>query len=278
MGMIMNERLKQIVDVAPLIRELTKQDAAICVWDKDATVVGFEASSSIPIVFEVGYQVGEEDEEIRRVIRTGKPLYNKVPEEVFGYAFEGTMIPIFDKGEVVGAVTYCFSTKQIDEIVEKTQNLTESIGQTGMSIEGIMSGTKELANNMNQVQAVTELVREQVIEAARVVNSIQENAKYSNILALNASIESARAGQAGKGFAVVSDEMRKFSKLSSEAATKINANLQAIEKSLDSVVNNIDHSTQIADEQASAANELSRVFKEVVTNAQEVSDVCVNKN
>ena len=57
------------------------------------------------------------------------------------------------------------------------------------------------------------------------VKVIQQNAKQSNILALNASIESARAGEAGKGFAVVSDEMRKFAKMSAEASDKISESL-----------------------------------------------------
>ena len=64
-----------------------------------------------------------------------------------------------------------------------------------------------------------------VDDAIEIVKVIQQNAKQSNILALNASIESARAGEAGKRFAVVSDEMRKFAKMSAEASDKISESL-----------------------------------------------------
>lgn len=152
--------------------------------------------------------------------------------------------------------------------------LVNSINQTGESIAGIMNETKELASNVSQVQSIAELVRGQVLEAAKVVSSIQENAKYSNILALNASIESARAGQAGKGFAVVSEEMRKFFKLSSDAAIKINENLVEIEKSQDAVVDNLDHSSKIADEQAVAVNILNELFESVSSKANIVTETC----
>ena len=129
---------------------------------------------------------------------------------------------------------------------------------------------------MEQVQKISDMVKAQVDQAASVVKEIQKNANYSNILALNASIESARAGQAGKGFAVVSDEMRKFSKLSGDAAAKINANLQEIEKSLAEVKQSIDSSTTIASEQAEAASQLSEMFESVSDVANTVADICRN--
>lgn len=135
-----------------------------------------------------------------------------------------------------------------DEIVRNTDQLTKSIFETDGSINGIMNGTKELAEYMNQVQSITEMVRTQLNDATKVVDSILKNAKYSNILALNESIESARAGQAGRGFAVVSD-----------------------------VVNNVDKSTKIAEQQASAATNLNELFHDVSSNAHVVHEIC-NKN
>ena len=135
-------------------------------------------------------------------------------------------------------------------------------------------GTKEVASNMVDVKKITDIVRKQAEEANQVVAQIQKNANYSNILALNASIESARAGQAGRGFAVVSDEMGKFAKMSGEAAAKINQNLAEILSSLNTVQSSIDHSVTIVEDQEQAIDELNKVFANVTVTAEEVTKMC----
>lgn len=274
----MNEQLQKVIDLIPFIKEMTNVDAAICVWNKDAVAEAFFPSKEVPGIYvEIGQHIEDPNDPLVIAIRDGVSSQNKVPKEVFGIAFEGTITPVKENGQVVGAITYCYSTEEKDEIVRNTDQLTKSIFETDSSISGIMNGTKELANYMNQVQSITEMVRTQLIDATKVVDSIQKNAKYSNILALNASIESARAGQAGKGFAVVSDEMRKFSKMSSDAASQINITLGEIEKSLDDVVNNVNKSTKIAEQQASAATNLNDLFDDISSKAHIVHEIC-NKN
>lgn len=270
----MNDKLKELIEWIPTIKQMTSMDAAICVWNKDGVVEAFFGAKSIELHFEVGYQMPDKNDKLYDVIRTGKAQYNKVPKEVFGVAIEGTITPIFDGTEVVGVVTYVFSSANKEDIMTNADDLSNSIAKTEYYIEEINKGTKELESNMSQVQKITELVRLQVEEANSVVNQIQRNANYSNILALNASIESARAGQAGRGFAVVSEEMGKFSKMSGEAAAKINQNLAEIVKSLNDMTSSIDHSAEIAAEQSKSASELNEMFEEVTVIADKVTEIC----
>lgn len=272
----MNQKLQEIINCAPLMRQMTGVDAAICVWNADAVSVAFFQPEKIKFDFEVGYTVEDKNDAIWKALRTGKVHYNRVPKEVFGREIEGTIVPIFEGTNVVGLVTYTVCSEDKDHILKSADRLSESISKTDACINEITKGTGSLASNMEQVQKISDMVKAQVDQAAGVVKEIQKNANYSNILALNASIESARAGQAGKGFAVVSDEMRKFSKLSGEAAEKINANLQEIEKSLAEVKQSIDSSTTIASEQAEAASQLSEMFESVSDVANTVADICRN--
>lgn len=270
----MNRKLQELANVIPIMKQMTGVDAAICIWNTEGMVEAFFSCKKIDLEFSVGYKHEDKSDKIWEVMRTGVPAYNKVPKELFGIAFEGTITPILDGNEIVGVVTYTFSSEDRDEVINSAATLTSSIDETGDSIEEIVSGTNHLATNMEEVQHITDKVREQVGETTKVVAAIQKNANYSNILALNASIESARAGQAGKGFAVVSDEMRKFSALSGEAAAKINHNLSEIVSSIEMVSNHIQESAKIAGEQASAAHNLDKMFQSVTDSVEKVTDIC----
>lgn len=270
----MNNRLQEIINCVPLFKQASRTDCAICVWDHNGVVQAYFKSAELDIKFEVGFKVPDPNDPIYQAINTGKQIYNKLPKEAFGVAFEGTITPIFDGTTVVGVLTYCVASEKKDEIIYQTEKLANSIEHTDNSLEKIASRTTELAHNMAQVKEFAEIVREQVEEASSVVATIQKNANYSNILALNASIESARAGQAGRGFAVVSDEMRKFSTMSGEAATKIHQNLSEIVKSLDSMRENIGHSTEIASEQAEAVSHLNEKFDTVIAASNCVNEIC----
>lgn len=270
----MNKRLQELADWIPVMKQMTGVDAAVCIWDKEARVTAYFKSEMMDLTFEPGYQLPDKNDMIYQVLRTGKPAYNKLPKEVFGIAFEGTITPIYDGREIVGAITYTFSSEAKEDIMCNANELSSSIAKTDHSITEITKGTEDLAINMSQVQEITDMVKAQVEEATNVVAEIRKNANYSNILALNASIESARAGQAGRGFAVVSDEMRKFSKMSDEAATRINTNLDKIVTSLNEVKKSIDHSTEIAAEQEKAANELNETFHTLTVTADHVVKIC----
>ena len=127
---------------------------------------------------------------------------------------------------------------------------------------------------MNEINAITEVVNAELKEAIEVVTAIQQNAKLSNILALNASIESARAGDAGKGFSIVASEMKKFASLSGESSDKINKTLMNIVKSITKVKESIEFSSTMTGEQLTAVEELNKVFEEAMNLANKAAEAC----
>ena len=273
----MHERLKEISNLVPMMKQITGVDSAIAIWNKEGIVEAFYPSTHrelSKLKLYVGFEAPDKNDKLFEVLRTGKPQYNKVKKEVYGTDVEGTITPIFDGREVVGAITYAFSTAEKEAIANNADSLSHSVEETEQFIDKITVGTKEVASNMVDVKKITDIVRKQAEEANQVVAQIQKNANYSNILALNASIESARAGQAGRGFAVVSDEMGKFAKMSGEAAAKINQNLAEILSSLNTVQSSIDHSVTIVEDQEQAIDELNKVFANVTVTAEEVTKMC----
>jgi methyl-accepting chemotaxis protein len=137
-------------------------------------------------------------------------------------------------------------------------------------------------NGMNRISEVVKKSAETVFALGKnsdkigeIVQVIDDIADQTNLLALNAAIEAARAGEQGRGFAVVADEVRKLAERTTKATKEIAAMIKQIQNDTQDAVVSIKQGTEEVDKGKCLANEAGEVLNEIIEGAQKVSDAAV---
>jgi methyl-accepting chemotaxis protein len=152
----------------------------------------------------------------------------------------------------INSSTLIESTK--NEIASSSQALSDR-KQSFQSSLSLFNGITELLSNTveasKEINSDTEKVEKSIIHLKAVteginnfVNLIQGISEQTNLLALNAAIEAARAGEQGRGFAVVADEVRALAKRSADATSEIGTLIGEINDKMDTIVIGIGHASK----------------------------------
>lgn len=148
---------------------------------------------------------------------------------------------------------------EVSQTTADLHHVTEQTSATGSESTRIMLRTGDAIENINQtVNNATDTVRSLAESATKigvVVEVIGEIAGQTNLLALNAAIEAARAGEAGRGFAVVADEVRNLASKTLQATTQITETVELIQGQSRDAVNDMIKGQEVAAVGAERGNE-----------------------
>jgi methyl-accepting chemotaxis protein len=177
------------------------------------------------------------------------------------------------------------STRAISEVAGGIQLIADTSASVAKSSEETSSKSQTGEENINQALVQMRTIEKNVGITAQAIKNLDERSKeienivvaitnissQTNLLALNAAIEAARAGEHGKGFAVVADEVRKLAEESNHSAQQITSLIKSIQEDTVNTVDQMEFVTKDVLGGVEIIEHTGRTFKEILNSAQNVA-------
>jgi methyl-accepting chemotaxis protein len=158
---------------------------------------------------------------------------------------------------------------ELEGAARKAQEVVDTADISSRNIKEVASAFEGFQQSMEQTGRATREFAKSAEEIAKFTMTIRDIASQTNLLALNAAIEAARAGEQGRGFAVVADEVRKLATRADVASTEISGLVDAITQKVTQTVSLLDRSVE---ETRQNLGQLNSVASQV-TNSRDQSDL-----
>ncbi len=173
------------------------------------------------------------------------------------------------------AATVADVAKNAAEAAQAAQTASQVARDGHNVVDATRTDIDGLSNNINSAMDAIHKLEEQSENITGMVNVIQAIAEQTNLLALNAAIEAARAGEQGRGFAVVADEVRNLAGRTQEATEEIQEVISALQNGTNNAVSLMKQSCTQAEqtvEQAEAANDALNAISSAVSQITAMND------
>lgn len=206
-------------------------------------------------------------------LKQKKPVSIIVPENIFGVALKAMAVPVKENGQIVGTIVVSKSLGRKTTIFDLSENVSDSLSKIADVITEITNGVNMVSNTNTLVQKNVDITRNEAKNTDEIIRFVENVARQTNLLGLNAAIEASRAGEYGKGFSVVANEIRKLSVSSSESIKQIDSVLRNIQASVTEISSQTNESSSIFQKQVESINKISELVDKINSSASVLKEM-----
>lgn len=258
----MENILQSLISAVPIIKQIIEEDCAIVIKDNEK-FLHVEEGKSIKIPVKVGMPAMDTPA-TEKVKREKKPDYTVWYVKEYGTYAKHSTIPILDENkEIVGMFSFIRDSTEEEKNKVTSEELINEINDVEKAVKVITESAEEISNTLSEIMKISSKSYKDIETSNEALKLIDVTTRKTNILGINANIESARAGELGKGFNVVAREMMKLASQSGNMSKEIESSLIRMKTNVEATLEAMSNFKNLVEAQEESTKDIALAIEKI---------------
>lgn len=258
----MENIFESLIKATPVIKQIIEEDCAIVIKDNEKFLF-VEEGKNIKLPIKAGMPAMDTPA-TEKVKSERKPDYTVWFVKEYGTYAKHSTIPIFDENRnIIGMYSFIRDATEEEKNKVTSEELINEISDVETAIKTITESAEEISKKLNEIIKISSKSYEDIEKSNEALKLIDTTTRKTNILGINANIESARAGELGRGFSVVAKEMMKLASQSGTMSKEIEDSLMRMKSNVEATLDAMNNFQEIVEAQEESTKDIAIAMEKI---------------